>query len=333
MKLFFREHMFLIAVQVIQFMVVFLTIWLSGFHNVSAIFYAIFLQVFFFVCYLAYHFFSRRNYYEKLEEGIERLEDALENTDRAPIAKQLDSILKRQYQLYATELREAEERQEEHLEFVDRWVHQMKTPLSVIELTAQNLDEPDSSSIREETERMKSGLNTVLYMARLRTIEHDFHIKPVRLSNIVRDVNTENKRFYIRSAVYPKLVEQQAEMVVESDEKWLFFILEQLIQNAVKYSAGKSNQIEIHLYNRGSSAVLEVRDEGTGIPVEDQRRVFHKFYTGSNGRKYRESTGMGLYLVKEVSERLGHKVEMESVVGEGSIFRIVFSPTQNLTPM
>ena len=87
---------------------------------------------------------------------------------------------------------------------MDQWVHQMKTPLSVIELTAQNLDEPDSSSIREETERMKRGLNTVLYMARLRTIEQDFHIKPVTLSN-VNEVNGENKRFYIRNQVYPKL--------------------------------------------------------------------------------------------------------------------------------
>ncbi len=90
---------------------------------------------------------------------------------------------------------------------MDQWVHQMKTPLSVIELTAQNLDEPESSSIREETERMKTGLNTILYMARLRTIEQDFRIKPVALADIVHEVNRENKRFYIRSQVYPKFKE------------------------------------------------------------------------------------------------------------------------------
>ncbi|NCU17843.1 HAMP domain-containing histidine kinase [Bacillus sp. P1(2020)] len=77
----------------------------------------------------------------------------------------------------------------------------MKTPLSVIELTVQNLDEPESSSIREDTERIKNGLNTVLYMARLRTIEQDFHIKPVNLAKLVHEVNGDNKRFYIRNKV------------------------------------------------------------------------------------------------------------------------------------
>ena len=74
---------------------------------------------------------------------------------------------------------------------MDQWVHQMKTPLSVIELIAQDLDEPDSSNIREETDRMKTGLNTILYMARFRTIEQDFHIKPVELAKLVSEVNHE----------------------------------------------------------------------------------------------------------------------------------------------
>ncbi|WLV24438.1 sensor histidine kinase [Aciduricibacillus chroicocephali] len=330
MKLFLREHFLLICVQFIQAGVIFLVLWLGGFRNISALAYAIFLQIFFLIAYLTYHYLGRRHYYAKLEEGITKLEESLEKTDRSPAAMHLDSMLKQQYQLYAKKIREAEERQEEHLEFIDRWVHQMKTPLSVIELTAQNVDEPDSSNIREETERIKSGLNTVLYMARLRNIEHDFRIRPVELAKVVKEVNAENKRFYIRNSVYPRLDEKQADITVESDEKWIFFILEQLIQNAVKYSAGKSSHIDIRIYKRGSSAVLEVLDEGIGIPAEDRRRIFHKFHTGTNGRKYRESTGMGLYLVKEVCKRLGHKVEMDSEVGEGSSFRIVFSPTQTL---
>lgn len=215
--------------------------------------------------------------------------------------------------------------------FMDRWVHQMKTPLSVIELTAKDLDEPESSNIREETERMKTGLNTVLYMARLRTIEQDFQIKRVTLAKLIHEANQDNKRFYIRNKVYPKLQEEETRVLVETDEKWLLFMVTQLIQNAVKYSVGRSNHIALSLYKRNNKAVFAVTDFGVGIPKADQKRIFQAFYTGENGRHFRESTGMGLYLVKEATSYLGHALEMESTVGEGTIFRIVFTPEQTIT--
>ncbi len=263
---------------------------------------------------------------------MKNLEQSLESTDQVPITEALSELLRSQYRLYQEKLQQAEEQQEEHLLFMDRWVHQMKTPLSVIELTAQTLDEPESSSIREETDRLKNGLNTVLYMARLRTITEDFQIKPVILSKLVHDVNHDNKRFYIRNEVYPQL-QVKSEVKVETDEKWLFFILTQLVHNAVKYSTGQTKQLSIAIYQRGQEAVLEVQDFGAGIPVSDQKRIFTKFYTGDNGRKYRESTGMGLYLVSEVAQRLEHRLEMESTVGKGTTMRIIFSETQNLTSL
>ncbi|MEK4031004.1 sensor histidine kinase [Pseudobacillus sp. FSL P4-0506] len=333
MRLFFREHLLLISFQLVQFFVFFLIFWLDGYHHISVFLYAVFIGLFLLASYLFYHYISRRSFYKRLENGLSSPDESLEKTGSAPTAAALHALLKSQYQLYMTALQRAEKRQEEHLEFIDRWVHQIKTPLSVIELTAQNLDEPESSNIREETERMRHSLNTVLYNARLRTIEQDFQIKPVLLAKTVQAVNTENKRFYIRNRVYPRFKEQHPGITVESDEKWLFFILDQLVQNAVKYSAGRSSSIDITIYERDGSAILEVKDWGIGIPPEDRRRIFHKFFTGSNGRKYRESTGMGLYLVNEVCHYLGHQLEVETEVNEGSIFRIVFSPSQNLTSM
>lgn len=333
MRLFFKEHALLIAVQLIQFLVIFAVYWLGGSRNLLLGLYSIFLGVFFLACYLIYQYVSRSRFYKKLCTELADMEAVLEPSGRAPVAVALDQVLKDQYRLYTKQITEAEERQEGHLEFMDRWVHQMKTPLSVIELTAQNLDEPDSSSIREETEQLQRGLNTVLYMARLRTIEKDFHIKPVELSKLIQEVNMEHRRYYIRSGVYPQFSESRAGITVETDEKWLFFILSQLIYNAVKYSAGKSDHIQLSVYERGGFAILEVSDEGIGIPPADRKRIYHKFFTGSNGRKYRESTGMGLYLVKEVCTYLGHGIEMESEVGKGTVFRIVFKPSQNLTGM
>jgi two-component system, OmpR family, sensor histidine kinase YxdK len=118
-----------------------------------------------------------------------------------------------------------------------------------------------------------------------------------------------------------------------TDEKWLFFLLTQLVQNAVKYSTGKAKHLLLSVYEREGEAVLEVKDFGLGIPVVDKKRIFTKFYTGENGRKYRESTGMGLYLVKEVADKLEHGIELESEVDEGTTIRIIFSTTQNLTSM
>src|SRR5690625_6342491 len=132
-------------------------------------------------------------------------------------------------------------KQEEHFIFMDRWIHQMKTPLSVIELMAQDLDEPDSSDMREETDRIKTGLNTVLYMGRLRTMSRDFYVKLVDLKSMINEVNKENKRFFIRNHVYPQIEVDSEGLAVETDDKWIHFMITQLFQNAVKYSAIKSD--------------------------------------------------------------------------------------------
>lgn len=333
MKLFIRDHLLLLFLQALQVFIVPILFYLDGYRNTGVILYGIFLSLFFFTIYLFYKYWSRRQFYKKLQNSMDNIEESLVTTDQAPISQALDQLLQKQYQLYQAKLREAEDEQNEHLLFMDRWVHQMKTPLSVIELTAQTLDEPESSSIREETDRMKNGLNTVLYMARLRTITEDFHIKPVDLQQLIHEVNQENKRFYIRNEVFPQINRKQNNIIVETDEKWLFFIVTQLIQNAVKYSTGIAKQIVLSIYEKSGEAVLEVKDFGIGIPKTDQKRVFNKFFTGENGRKYRESTGMGLYLVKQVLDRLEHRIELESEVGQGTTVRIIFTETQNLTQM
>jgi signal transduction histidine kinase len=331
MRLFFKEHLLLIAVQVMQLVVVLSIYWLGGSRDIKLALYAFFLGIFFFGCYLFYHYISRQKYYNRLSNPLETLDDSFQKTGDTPVAAALDTLLGEQYKLYQNQIIWLEQQQKEHLTFIDQWVHQMKTPLSVIELTAQTLDEPDSSSLREETERMKIGLHTILYMARLRSIEQDFHIKPVLLSNIVNEVNGDNKRFYIRNQVYPRLEIEKEGITVETDEKWLFFILSQLIHNAVKYTDGRSKTIIISIFEKENEAILEVTDFGVGIPEEDKRRVFDPFYTGENGRKFRESTGVGLYLTRVAAEHLGHRIEMKSSVGVGSTFRIVFTATQNLT--
>ncbi|PHC35855.1 hypothetical protein COF09_30600 [Bacillus toyonensis] len=114
------------------------------------------------------------------------------------------------------------------------------------------------------------------------------------------------------------------EYTVESDRKWLRFIVNQILSNAIKYSAGSRGNITIAVFEKDKSVVLEIQDYGVGIPKEDLPRVFRPFYTGENGRKFKESTGMGLYLVKNIIARLSHKIEIESEFEKGTKVRIIF---------
>lgn len=324
MKLFIKEHRLLVIVQIIQLFTMIGLFWLDGYTNWQLALYSLFVSFIFLFFYLLYKYVSNRTFYKRLSNPFLSLEDSLQNLERSHLPSALNTLLKAQYKHYKYHLLEVERKQEEHLFFIDRWIHQMKTPLSVLELMAHDLEEPASSSFREEIDRMKTGLQMVLYMARLRTIEQDFRIEKVSLLSVVKYVNEENKRNYIRNGIYPKIIQKETDLLVETDEKWLFFIVTQLIHNAIKYSANKASQINITLSYEGRSPIIEIEDFGVGIPQEDLKRIFDSFYTGKNGRKYRESTGVGLFLVKEVIDYLDHTIEVESTVGSGSIFRIIF---------
>lgn len=331
MRLFLKEHRLLLAVQCIQFTFFILILLLSGFKSYALLFYGVFVSFVILCLYLTYYYYSRRHIYQRLSKRPRSLDELLEVTNKVALGQAFDQRMKEQYQLYIDEIIQAENIQTDHLTFIDRWVHQMKTPLSVIELVAQDVDEPEAGNIREEAERIKNGLHTVLHMARLRTIQEDFHIQTVDVMALIHEVNQENKRFYIRNRVYPQINAQIENLIVKTDEKWLYFILDQLLQNAVKYSTGKSNQVMISLREESGEGVIEIKDEGVGIPIHDQKRIFQAFYTGDNGRRFRESTGMGLYLTKSVIDYLGHSLEMESVINEGTTFRIRFTRTQVLS--
>src|SRR5690625_5317603 len=136
-------------------------------------------------------------------------------------------------------------------------------------------------------------------MDSIKRIEEDFHIQSFELNNLITDIYHENNSLFIRNNIDPYVTNDSASLV-ESDEKWLYFILEQLIQNAIKYSVNKSNRIDIYMYEQSGRAALEITDFGAGIPEHDINRIYEAFYTGDHGRTYRESTGMGLYLVNEV---------------------------------
>jgi len=323
MKLFLKENRSLIVIQGLLITIVLGIFWLAGFRNCIILAYVLFLYFVLFTCFLIYKYTTRREFYRLLSESHTEIEDSLRKLDYAPISTSLSLLLKRQYELFQEQIVDLQKKQDEHLIFIDRWIHQMKTPISVLELMAKELDEPDSSNVREEIDRLKSGLSTIMYMSKLRTIQEDFRIEQVHLPSLFEEIQRENRRLFIRNKVYPKL-KQAEDITVESDEKWLFFMINQLISNAIKYTDGQANEIHFLFYKTHDRKVFEIRDFGVGIPKQDMKRIFNAFYTGENGRRFRESTGVGLYIVKEVATYLGHEIKVESEVNKGTTFQISF---------
>ncbi|WP_147535243.1 sensor histidine kinase [Bacillus marasmi] len=324
MKLFIRQHIPLIMFSLLQISIMLLVIWFSGFQNLLILSYSAFLGVFILIVYLTYRYFSEAQLYAKLSKPPQTLEETITETNHTPLASAVDDFVDIQFRQYQAKLETWEEKQQERFTFMNQWVHQMKTPLSVIELIIQSEDDPRFDSIAEETLRLRKGLEMALYTSRLDTFTEDFLVQDISLYETINKVVVENKQYFIRNYVYPELKVDQ-HLKIRTDGKWLRFVLDQLLTNAIKYSAGTREKITIAAYKEDHAVILEIIDRGVGIPTSDLSRVFQPFFTGENGRMFKESTGMGLYLVKVVLEKLNHSIELESKVGEGTTARIIFS--------
>lgn len=323
MKLFLREQIPLIFVYITQLALVLFIFWLDGYQNYSIILYAGILSGCLFSGYLVYRYLTHRNFYKRLEEPHTRMDEFIEDGSRAPLANSLLLLLKSQYRQYQNDLNHYQHKLKEHIQFINQWVHQMKTPLSVIHLMIQDEDEPRFTAIGDELDRMKKGLDMVLYTARLDEFEHDFYVEILSLEKVVRSVTSNQKRLFIRNRVFP-FFEINKDLKVASDEKWLSFVITQIVTNAVRYTPEINQKIYLYGFKRDANVVLEVQDHGVGISKSDLPRVFDPYFTGENGRDFQESTGMGLYLVKQICDKLGHKVEIDSIIGKGTTVRIIF---------
>jgi two-component system, OmpR family, sensor histidine kinase YxdK len=324
MKLFIRDHLSLAFFYFVQLGVMILIFWLDGFKNQTTILYACFLSTCIFAGYLFYRYMTNKSFYKRLSTPISSLNDLTIELQSAPLPESLRHFQSQQIQNYQQELHIYKHKLDHHIQFINQWVHQMKTPISVIHLSIQDIEDDELlESIDEELDRLKKGLEMVLFSSRLDEFERDFHVEMINLCSLIRGLTSNQKRLFIRNRVYPELSIEPS-LVVTSDEKWLSFVISQLMTNAVRYTVDKGKKIIFRGIQDGRKTVLEVIDEGVGIPKSDLPRVFDPYFTGENGREFQESTGMGLYLVKQICEKLGHHVEIESDVRLGTIVRIIF---------
>lgn len=211
-----------------------------------------------------------------------------------------------------------------------QFMHGMKSSVAVIELASEKLGDTPSDSladIKGENTKLKSSLEQVLNILRLDAFVNDYVPEKVNLAEIIQHTINEHKRDFIYSGVYPKL---NGDGEVYTDSKWFAFLLGQLISNAIKYSTTGGN-ITFEITEQ-DIVQLKVIDTGVGIPPEDLPRIFDMFYTGANGRKRKESTGVGLFMVKQIADKLGIEIFIESDVGCGTAVTLSFIQG-NLTKM
>lgn len=220
------------------------------------------------------------------------------------------------------ETKECENQLKDMEEYISRWVHEIKLPLSAMKIILDRDSDDMISSIENELEKMNFLVNSVMYGSRATASAEDIFIKEENLKDIVRTAVKSNSFFLIKNNISPKLGD--LDFKVYTDKKWITYVLGQLINNSIKYSK-ENGVIEFSAEDKGESIELKIRDNGIGINEEDLERVFNKGFTGSNGRNsVYKSTGMGLYFSKKIIDKLNHSIEVESVKDKYTLFRIRF---------
>ncbi|WP_054709918.1 sensor histidine kinase [Bacillus sp. JCM 19041] len=278
-----------------------------------------FLSLLIFGIYLIVRYYQLKPYYEQLEkQNIQDHDFYIKGT--GSIIKAHNQLLNRFYQVHQNEIQTLKANKHQHVKFMTQWVHQMKTPVAVMEMIAEDL--PEKVQLENELVRLNKGLQLALHAARFDKFEEDFHIKKVWILPLVRKLIQQNKRLFIHNELYPKIQVNEV-AIVHTDPKWLEFMVEQLLVNAIKYS---HKQTTVMVRCEGN--VLSVIDAGIGIGEEDLPRITRPFYTGNNGRSRGESTGMGLYLVNEIAKKLSMELTFRSTLGEGTAASIILKKAQ-----
>ena len=244
------------------------------------------------------------------------------NFDNLPVAK--DIIERDYYDLLSIIYKEklqiaycADLSQSNLVDYYTLWAHQIKTPISAMNLILQSEENELNAELSMELFKIEQYVEFVLQYLRLDSMSSDLVLKKQSLDNIVKQAVRKYARMFIRKKIRLNYKDLNCEVL--TDEKWLVFVIEQLLSNALKYT--KEGAISIYM-DSISEKVLVIEDTGIGIREEDLARIFEKGFTGYNGRWDKKSTGIGLYLCKQILNKLSHFITIESKVDEGTKVKI-----------
>lgn len=211
--------------------------------------------------------------------------------------------------------------EQEYREYIEGWVHEIKTPIAAMHLQCDNSRSPLARGMARELTRVEGLVEQVLYYARSFEVERDYILRPCRLKELADDALRQNARPLIEAGFSVQQGDLSAR--VPADPKWMRFILSQIIRNSIQY-CGEAPVLRFEGREMPERVILTVADNGAGIPPEDIGRIFDKGFTGENGRRFPRSTGIGLYLCRRLCRRMGLGITAESHPGEGTRLHIIF---------
>lgn len=265
-------------------------------------------------------------YYDKHMSLKEVLSAVQVKLDKLPeyktsIEKDYQDIITIVYEEKVKLLSNADNKYSEMIDYYTMWIHQIKTPIAAFSMIVQSMEPGlEKRLMGQELFKIEQYVEMVLHYVRLENLSSDLKLQEYSLDDIVRQTVKKYAATFIYNKISLNLKEINCKVI--TDEKWITFVLEQIISNALKYT--KTGNISIHMEDT-SKKTLVIEDTGIGIAAEDIPRVFDRGFTGYNGRKDKKSTGIGLYLCKEIITKLSHKISITSEVGKGTKVYIDFS--------
>lgn len=284
---------------------------------------------------------ERKRYFDEADKILEEIDQRYLLGELMPYSFRLEDRLYRNMLCLSNKsviekIRKMEDAQRDYREYIESWVHEIKAPITGIALLGENGRKTDKGDaaltgtkeiLREislENRKIENHVDRVLYYARMENVYKDFLIQKTDLQKIAEEVLASNRLFLIQHQVR---AEVRCEDMVYTDGKWISFILNQMMENSVKYR-GKSPVFLIYTERGKDGVTLTMEDNGVGILPEELPRIFEKGFTGSNGRSHQRATGMGLYLCRRLCERLGIGLRAESEPGRGTKMTLDF-PVSN----
>jgi signal transduction histidine kinase len=326
-KLFFKEKA--IAILLLLFGIITIEIFLMA-YNVG-MFIKIYIPLIIMGLYMIsiiIEYFKRKKFYDNLLKILEELDEKYLITEIIKTPNFLEGqILKNSLEQIDKSMLENVNKYkymtEDYKEYIELWIHEIKIPIATSKMVIENNKNAITKSIDEELDKVENYIEQALFYARSNTVEKDYYIRKVVLKEIVNESIKKNKSSLIQEKISIDI--HDLEIEVNTDNKWIVFILNQIIQNSIKYRKKENSVMEIYANQGKENVILYIKDNGIGIKQGEITRVFEKGFTGTNGRlSNKKSTGIGLYLCKKLCNKLGIGIELNSVQNEGTEVKLVF---------
>ncbi len=294
------------------------------------IFWTVILALWLFITYR-----ERKRYFDEIDKILAEVDQRYLLGELLPYSCRLEDRLYNKMMHLSNKsviekIRKIEDAQRDYREYIESWVHEIKTPITGIALICENRRRHEAvtqENLREislENQKIENCVDKVLYYARMENVYKDFLIQKTDLQKTAEEVLAKNRLLLIRHQVR---AEVHCGDMVYTDGKWISFILNQMIGNSVKYRS-ESPVFLIYTEREKDGVRLTIEDNGVGILPEELSRIFEKGFTGSNGRSHKQATGMGLYLCKRLCERLEIGLSAQSQPGRGTKMTLDF-PVSN----